>query len=166
MIQCENCREKFYSPEEHHSLTGCQRKTIAGLRADVARERERADAAELALAELRATGDDMTRAIWRLLGLMEIDNHDAQMNAYLDAREPFQRWREVLYATPAPERGRALLAAGHALAEAVEALLVGGIEMKTAPDGPVTFEAMLMLIQMLGATRDQWRALVGEQEPR
>ena len=53
---------------------------------------------------LREDGEAMTTAVFRLMAAMEIDNHQAQMDAYLDAQEPFQQWREVLYAEPVEQR--------------------------------------------------------------
>lgn len=40
-------------------------------------------------------------SLWRLMCLLEIDNRDAQMDAYLDALEPFQAMREKLRALAA-----------------------------------------------------------------
>jgi hypothetical protein len=77
------------------------RPTAALGRAIVERIRD----AEVERDELRRSGDLMTRAIWRLLVSMESGSRAAQIDAYVDAQQPFQRWREVLYGTPAPAAG-------------------------------------------------------------
>lgn len=52
----------------------------------------------------------------------------------------------------------AVRAAGDALAGSVGELISGGIEMKPVERGPVTFEAVVMLIHMLGVHLDAYRA--------
>lgn len=56
--------------------------------------------------QLRQIAEDAVRPLWQLMCLMEIDNHDAQMNAYIDALEPFQKLREALF-SGVPQSGDA-----------------------------------------------------------
>jgi hypothetical protein len=66
------------------------------------------------------------------------------------------------------ENLRALVEAGDAMADDLDMLLFGGIELKPTDDGPVTFEAMLHLMQMMALHCDGWRrarGMDGEGEP-
>jgi hypothetical protein len=51
--------------------------------------------------------------------------------------------------------------AGDAMAEEIGMLIQGGIEVKPASDGPVTFEAMIHMLQMMTLHRDAWRRARG-----
>ena len=69
-----------------------------------------------------------------------------------------------ILAAPQPEavaRAAELLATADRMATDVSEMLAGGIEMKPTTDGSVTFEAMLMLLQMLTLHRDEYRRLRG-----
>jgi hypothetical protein len=54
----------------------------------------------------------------------------------------------------------AVRTAADAMAESVDELLASGMEMKPHKTGQMTFEAMLMLVQMLGVHRETYRAAV------
>ena len=55
--------------------------------------------------------DPAVKAVFRLMAAMNIDNHESQMNAYIDAQEPFQAFREALYGLPAVPGGEPAMTA-------------------------------------------------------
>lgn len=59
------------------------------------------------------------------------------------------------------QAGAALVEAGDAMVDDLDMLLFGGIELKPTDDGPVTFEAMLHLMQMMALHCDAWRQARG-----
>jgi hypothetical protein len=109
------------------------------------REHERADRLAVACAEMHSL-------------LQAWSNADPGTDAALAALA----WRNAILATESDDRGRAILEAANAMAEAVGDLLAGGVEMKPTTDGPVTFEALVMMLQTLTLQRERYRALVGE----
>jgi hypothetical protein len=59
------------------------------------------------------------------------------------------------------QAGAALVETGDAMVDDLDMLLFGGIELKPTDDGPVTFEAMLHLMQMMALHCDVWRRARG-----
>jgi hypothetical protein len=59
------------------------------------------------------------------------------------------------------QAGAALVEAGDAMVDEIGMLIQGGIEVKPASDGPVTFEAMIHMLQMMTLHRDAWRRARG-----
>lgn len=140
MIQCENCGEKFYSPEEHHSLSSCQRKTIKALK-NAQGQRECHSHAEFArfvqeATDMRAERDALAVALADLIRRLHLPNGvtcRVCMDSWLPGEHGIHHdWCPLHGLTPS-ERGQAILEAaqdGENLLGVVHEYLIAEVFLK------------------------------------
>lgn len=148
-----------YSDQFVDMLEAVQRPQVVRLQAEVARlQAALRDAAVLANLNLRDERDGYRTAAELLqaeLTRLTIEHAGCSNLSHAEASRIFVEAQQMRAERDA---AREALAASRAMAGDLDMLLAGGIEMKPATDGPVTFEALLMLVQAMTLHRDQYRA--------